>query len=65
MTTKDIVRAWKYAEYTNSLSERDHASLPANPAGRIELAETDLNDVTGGVQIPWTYRIFCTSIILC
>ena len=65
MTTKNIIRAWRDAEYTNSLSESEHASLPANPAGGIELAETDLNDVTGGASIPWTYRIFCTSIILC
>ena len=65
MTTKNIIRAWKDAEYRNSLSAREQASLPANPAGGIELAEADLDGVTGGASIPWTYRIFCTSIILC
>ena len=61
MTTKNIIRAWKDAEYRNSLTDSERASLPAHPAGHIELTDADLDDVTGGKGFPSSLE--CT--ILC
>ena len=46
MKTIDIVRAWKDAEYRNSLSAEEQASLPANPA---ELSDGQMERVAGGM----------------
>ena len=66
MTKKKIVRAWKDAEYRNSLSETERAALPAHPAGLIELSDASLNDVTGALRLAaettlWT----CTMCLPC
>jgi mersacidin/lichenicidin family type 2 lantibiotic len=47
MSHLDIIRAWKDEEYRLSLSEEQHAVLPEHPAGLIELADEDLDDVSG------------------
>jgi mersacidin/lichenicidin family type 2 lantibiotic len=52
MSNINIIRAWKDEAYRTSLSEAERAALPANPAGVLELADTDLADVNGG--FPWT-----------
>jgi mersacidin/lichenicidin family type 2 lantibiotic len=39
----DIIRAWKDAEYRNSLSEAERAALPPNPAGIVELSDDDMH----------------------
>ena len=44
----DIVRAWKDAQYRESLSSEELALVPANPAGEVELVEEDLLSVMGG-----------------
>jgi mersacidin/lichenicidin family type 2 lantibiotic len=44
----DIVRAWKDEAYRQSLSEEQSRMLPANPAGALELDDTDLMSVYGG-----------------
>jgi mersacidin/lichenicidin family type 2 lantibiotic len=49
----DIVRAWKDANYRQSLSAEAQAMLPASPAGELELSEADLeviNGASGGGQ---------------
>lgn len=46
----DIVRAWKDAEYRNSLTAEQRASLPPNPA---ELTEAEAAQVTGGLHNPF------------
>ena len=67
MTKKQIIRAWKNADYRNSLSESERAALPANPAGVIELSDASLNDATGALLIKgedttlWT----CTMCLPC
>jgi mersacidin/lichenicidin family type 2 lantibiotic len=68
MTRKQIIRAWKDAEYRNSLSESERASLPENPAGMIELSDASLNDATGALirrvgddSTVWT----CTMCLPC
>src|SRR5436305_1046372 len=42
-----IVRAWKDEAYRQSLSAQEQAILPANPAGEIELTDTELEAVYG------------------
>ena len=46
----DIVRAWKDAEYRESLSSEELALAPAHPAGEVELAEEDLLSISGGYR---------------
>ncbi len=53
MSNNKIIRAWKDPAYRNSLSEAERAALPANPAGSIEISDTDLGKVAGGL-IPAT-----------
>ena len=49
MSNVDIVRAWKDAEYRQSLSAAEQALLPAHPAGAIELEEAELVQVAGAL----------------
>ncbi len=50
MAKIDIIRAWKDAEYRASLTEAERASLPANPAGMIELDDDQMKGVVGGAH---------------
>jgi len=43
----NIVRAWKDETYRQSLSVEEQAVLPANPAGEVELTDTELGAVSG------------------
>ena len=60
MSNQDIIRAWKDEEYRLSLSEAERALLPEHPAGLIELAGAEIDDVGGGL-----YKPPLTSIIVC
>ena len=42
MSPNDVIRAWKDPVYRNSLTDAERSALPANPAGSIELSDTDL-----------------------
>jgi mersacidin/lichenicidin family type 2 lantibiotic len=46
----DVARAWKDAEYRQSLSEEELLSLPENPVGELELTDADLEAVYGGAS---------------
>ena len=48
LTVPEIIRAWKDKNFRNSLSEEQRAQLPANPAGLVEIDDTQLVQVTGG-----------------
>ncbi|GHO87492.1 mersacidin/lichenicidin family type 2 lantibiotic [Dictyobacter formicarum] len=43
----DIARAWKDAQYSESLSSEERAQLPQSPIGSIELADDALATVNG------------------
>jgi mersacidin/lichenicidin family type 2 lantibiotic len=43
----DIARAWKDEQYRKSLSADEQALLPANPAGSLELTDSDLAAIHG------------------
>ena len=65
MSNMDIVRAWKDAEYRQSLSAEDQALLPEHPAGAIELAEEELDQVAGGLQTNETFQCCLTVVSVC
>ncbi|MGB8857764.1 MAG: mersacidin/lichenicidin family type 2 lantibiotic [Ilumatobacteraceae bacterium] len=46
----DTIRVWKDAAYRKSLSAAQLAGVPAHPAGGIELSDTELDAVTGGMM---------------
>lgn len=48
MTKEQIIRAWKDAEYRNSLTDAERATLPVNPAGPMKLSDRELGYVVGG-----------------
>ncbi|MEQ9358058.1 mersacidin/lichenicidin family type 2 lantibiotic [Coleofasciculus sp. F4-SAH-05] len=50
MSNIDIIRAWKDEEYRQSLSEEQRSQLPENPAGSLELAEQDMQNLVGGAS---------------
>jgi mersacidin/lichenicidin family type 2 lantibiotic len=51
MSIQDIIRAWKDANYRESLSEEQRALLPSNPIGEV-LSQDDLCLITGGFYPP-------------
>jgi mersacidin/lichenicidin family type 2 lantibiotic len=50
MSVDKIIRAWEDPEFRSSLSKSEVAGLPANPAGAIELTDTELSAVLGAAQ---------------
>lgn|GEM_PF-815550 len=48
---KDLVRAWKDADYRESLSAEDRAALPNHPAGWVDLTDSELESIHGAEQI--------------
>src|SRR5258707_6038044 len=54
----DIVRAWKDAEYRQSLSAEKKGLLPEHPAGSIELADEQLSQVGGGTAYTQTLNSY-------
>jgi mersacidin/lichenicidin family type 2 lantibiotic len=59
MAPQDIVKAWKDPSYREVLSAVDLAQLPANPAGAIELDDSQLSDVAGAT----TWYCFTVSVV--
>jgi mersacidin/lichenicidin family type 2 lantibiotic len=60
MSHVEIVRAWKDAEYRDSLSVEQRRLLPENPAGMIELSMEEMEQVAGGI-----YRASCNCCCPC
>lgn len=51
----DVVRAWKDPKYRAGLSEEELSTLPAHPAGIIDLGDAELGSAHGGTSILcWT-----------
>lgn len=48
----DVIRAWRDAEYRNSLSEEERASLPEHPVGFAEIDGELLKGMSGGARTP-------------
>ena len=50
MSIEKVIRAWKDADYRESLSEAERALLPQHPAGLVNLADSDLDAAAGGLR---------------
>lgn len=64
MIDVDIARAWKDESYRSTLSPDQLAALPANPAGMIELTDSELGaaDVVGAAT--WhAYSMGCCDFL--
>lgn len=64
MSDVDIVRAWKDAEYRASLNAVQRTALPAHPAGPLELADAELDAVSGGFG-PRSMNTGCWGLPIC
>ncbi len=64
MSHKNIVRAWKDANFRSKLSEKERSLLPENPAGLVELPDTELLGAAGGMPPP-TVHLGCTHRSTC
>jgi len=51
MRSEEIVLSWKDEAYQLSLSDKEQALLPDNPAGLIELTDAELCGVDGGTTV--------------
>jgi len=51
MCKLDVVRAWKDEDYRMSLSEAERRMLPTNPAGLVEISDSELGVAGGGTGI--------------
>jgi mersacidin/lichenicidin family type 2 lantibiotic len=57
MSNSDVIRAWKDPAYRASLTAGERAALPANPAGTIDVTETELTGVEGG----GSHNLYCIN----
>lgn len=48
MKQSDVIRAWRDADFRSSLDADVRASLPASPAGLVNVDDDALRSVTGG-----------------
>ena len=62
MNINNIIRAWKDEDYRLSLTAAERAMLPENPAGIVELSDSQLGVATGaGLQD----SVWCTASSIC
>jgi mersacidin/lichenicidin family type 2 lantibiotic len=62
MSIQDIIRAWKDAEYRESLNQHQRALLPEHPAGLIELTDADIGLVAGAA---FEHSFVCSYVSEC
>lgn len=67
MCKSDVIRAWKDEDYRMSLSEAERRMLPTNPAGLIEISDSQLGAVAGGDDrtIVFSYPAVCSCFGPC
>jgi mersacidin/lichenicidin family type 2 lantibiotic len=51
------IRAWRDPMFRSTLSTEELSSLPTNPAGMVELSDTELMEVSGGSTL------LCVTVI--
>jgi len=59
----DIVRAWKDETYRQTLSQEDLGTLPANPAGEMELSDACLDTIHGGSDGSGGFKLLLLPIL--
>ncbi len=62
MKKSDIIRAWRDEEFRLSLSESERSQLPGNPAGVVELSDSELHGVDGAYTFTGGGQSFCGSV---
>jgi mersacidin/lichenicidin family type 2 lantibiotic len=50
MSTDQVVRAWRDRDHWLSLTDVQRSSLPANPAGAVEMMDEELERIIGGYR---------------
>jgi mersacidin/lichenicidin family type 2 lantibiotic len=56
---KNIVRAWRDAEYLAELTDDERALIPENPAGLVQLTDEALDNVVGGAScLCWSACVY-------
>ena len=61
MSVENVVRAWKDPSYRASLDAEGLSKLPLNPAGLVELTETQLKEASGLAGVIVTTFRTCTE----
>jgi mersacidin/lichenicidin family type 2 lantibiotic len=51
MSQHETIRAWKDPKFRSTLTPAQLKALPANPAGLVELSDTELMETGGGTTI--------------
>lgn len=68
MTTNQIVRSWKDEDYRLSLKSEELSLITDNPAGLIELTDSELLGVEGGSDTLavclWTIYISAVATVV-
>ena len=62
MSKIDVIRAWKDEDYRSRLSDAERSELPDNPAGLVELSETELSGAAGGTILTFLTLIICPTV---
>jgi mersacidin/lichenicidin family type 2 lantibiotic len=60
----DLVRFWKDEDYRDSLTEDEKKQLAENPAGAIELTDTELGMVDGAATPTTITTSFTVGVLL-
>ena len=62
MNISTIIRAWKDESFRLGLTTAEQAMLPENPAGVLELSDTQLGAVNGaGIDSPFISTALCPT----
>jgi mersacidin/lichenicidin family type 2 lantibiotic len=65
MSKSNVIRAWKDAKYRRSLSTAELESLPAHPAGGMELDDASLDAALGGcVWCEMSDYLYCSMVCI-
>ena len=65
MADQHTIKAWKDESYRLTLDPDERATIPASPAGTIELADADLGEVAAGSQAIITQTTVCLTSLPC
>ena len=65
MADHHTIRAWKDENYRLTLDPEARLALSVSPVGTIELSDTDLGDLAGGVVMPITQTTVCLTTLPC
>lgn len=62
MSTKQIINAWRNPESNNYSRRKRHITLPENPAGILELSESQITEMDSAVSMCTRTCADCNSL---